>query len=234
MRVCLTPYPPPNCAQIRAASVLSAYGAIGGGRLASIDLVSSRRGSIREDDTMTQVTQVLREEHRWIRLLLDCLDGLLTKFRAEGEFDVEAAKGLQALLERFVDQQHQGKEEAALFPKLLECVQRLQDDHATEREHLERMRFNLFNAALGDPSGRAAFLTEAESYLDLQRQHMTQESLGLLPLAEQLLSEEDDEEVLAEFHRLDGEGLGREQIVSSLRGLCERLGVAVEEGAKAV
>jgi hemerythrin-like domain-containing protein len=178
---------------------------------------------------MTQATHVLKEEHRWIQLLLDCLDTLVRTSRAKDEFDVGAAQELQALFEHFVDQQHQEKEEEALFPKLLEAVQKLQDDHAAEREHLERMRFNLFNASLGDPAGREAFLSGAEAYLNLQRQHMAQESQGLLPLAEQLLSDQDDADVLAAFQRFEGKGLAREDVQKRLQGVCERLGVTFEE-----
>lgn len=175
---------------------------------------------------MTRATRALREEHRWIRLLLDCLEVLVATFRTTGRFDSRAAAELQILFEHFVDEQHQNKEEAALFPKLLECVRGLQEDHAREREHLERMRFSLFNAALGDPAGREEFVGDALSYLALQRQHMAREDQALLPLAEELFDAEDDDDVLAEFRRLEAEGYSGDEVATRVQDLCAQLGVA--------
>jgi len=177
---------------------------------------------------MTQATKILREEHYWIRLLLECLDELLTIFRANGTFDARSATELQLLFEHFVDQQHQEKEEVGLFPKLFERLQRLQEEHAKEREYLDRMRFSLFNAALGDPTGRVEFAREANAYLDLQRRHMARENLGLLPLAEHLLTEEDDAEVLEEFRRQEAGRIPRDEVLERVRQLCAKVGVPFE------
>ncbi len=174
---------------------------------------------------MTTTTRILKEEHQWVRLLLDCLEELVATFRSAGDFDSKAATELQALFEHFVDEQHQAKEEAALFPKLLDCVQGLQEDHVREREHLERMRFSLFNAALGDPTDRETFTSEAQAYVDLQRQHMAREDQALLPLAEELFTEQDDEDVLEQFRRMDTDGLGRDEVQSRVTELCNRLHV---------
>ena len=177
---------------------------------------------------MKQATHTLREEHHWIRLLLDCLEGLVENYRTSGEFDTKAAGELQQLLEHFVDKQHQEKEEAALFPRLLECVRRLQEDHAEERIHLERMRFSLFNAALGDPASRSAFGDEARAYIELQREHIARENQGLLPLAEQLLTDEEDLQVLEDFARAVPDYPEREDVRLSVRRLCSRLQVPFE------
>jgi hemerythrin-like domain-containing protein len=174
---------------------------------------------------MTQAVRDLREEHRWIRLLLECLDRMIEAYGSGDEFDSEAAAEMQLLFERFVDEQHQAKEEVALVPRLIERVKNLGEDHAREREHLDRMRFSLFDARLGDPSGRARFIAEARAYVELQRQHMAFENLTVLPLAEQLLTGEDEQAVLAEFRRCEAESMPRDEIRERVHGLCERLGI---------
>lgn len=195
------------------------------GSTASRSSLARYAGVFASFGSMTTAVGHLREEHRWIRLLLECLDHMVEAYRSEAAFDPKAASELQALLEHFVDEQHQAKEEAALIPKLLERVKRLQQEHAEEREHLDRMRFSLFNAKLGDPSGLQDFMREAQAYVEFQRAHMAFENLTLLPLAEQLLTKEDDEAVLAEFQRRETGGLSREEIRERVRGLCERLAI---------
>jgi hemerythrin-like domain-containing protein len=94
------------------------------------------------------------------------------------------------------------------------------------------MRFSLFNASLGDPTGRETFVDEAREYVDLQRRHLARENQGLLPLADQLLTDEDDQAVIAEFRSREEEGLPREEVRSRVRKICKKHLVSFEREVK--
>ena len=160
---------------------------------------------------MKTTTLVLAQEHAHLARALDWLEILLVRARLEDELDALSISPLLFFFESVVDGLHQDKEEQVLFPVLRKrttfesdpTFERLLDDHHEDRRKLDQMRVNLEGAAYGDSLSLDFFLVHAKGYLDLQRAHMTEENRWLLPLAERVLSEEDDRKLFAGFNEIE-------------------------------
>jgi hemerythrin-like domain-containing protein len=180
-------------------------------------------------------TAVLREEHRWILRMLQCLERVTLFSDRDGHLDAACAAELLALFKYFADGLHQEREERFLFPRLLARahsvaerteVGRLCGEHEQERRAMARMNQELLGAIYGQGRSLHEFRREALRYIALQRQHVLHENLTLLALAERLLRPEDDELVMQGFADLEREqpgGLAR--AFGSVEYLCARLGV---------
>ncbi len=177
---------------------------------------------------------VLREEHRWIQRMLACLERLSDESERRGRLDGNAAE-LMALFTHFADGLHQDREEVCLFPRLLararslaerSDISRLCGQHEEERRAMGRMNGELLGAIFGETRSLRDFQREARLYVDLQRGHLLHENQALLPLAESLLTREDDETVMQGFVSLEHErAVKLKPIFERIRALCSRLGV---------
>ncbi len=180
-------------------------------------------------------TDVLREEHRWILRLLQCLERVVADSELQGRIQPEGAAELMALFTHFADGLHQEREERCLFPRLLTRARsvsermdigRLCGEHEQERRILARMGRELLGAIYGDTRSLQEFRREARRYVELQREHLARENRELLPLAEFLLTPEDDEAVTRGFASLEGGGPeGPRRIFQRIETLCTRLGL---------
>jgi hemerythrin-like domain-containing protein len=163
-----------------------------------------------------QPTEVLMSEHRVIEQVLNCLERMTDRCAAEGKLDgVSAALALD-FLQQFADRCHHGKEEEQLFPMLEArgCPRYhgptgvMRAEHEEGRRHIRGMLTALAGAAAGDPDAVAEFLTHAEDYIHLLREHIRKEDHCLFPLADDVLADEDRQELLAGFSRMEHAGMG--------------------------
>jgi hemerythrin-like domain-containing protein len=180
-----------------------------------------------------RTAEIIREEHRWIRLLLDCLERVVEGARAEGRIDPEASAELLCLLDEFADGEHQRKEEEVLLPLLLtrtsaedeEALAALSEEHYQERELLGVMRADLAGALHGEALRLGDFTRESAVYVDLQRKHVQREDAVLLPLVERTLTPEDDARAVAGFQHVEVTGINMAGVHERVTALCHRLGI---------
>jgi hemerythrin-like domain-containing protein len=180
-------------------------------------------------------TEVLREEHRWILRMLACLESVTVASEGRGRLDGESAAELMALFTYFADGLHQDREERCLFPRLLLRARSVQErmdiaklcgEHEEERRGMHRMTSGLLGAIFGEKRSLRDFQREARRYVQLQRDHIVHENQALLPLAELLLTPEDDEIVMQGFVSLEHDGPEKlKRIFERIGELCSRLGV---------
>src|SRR5262245_52760820 len=125
-------------------------------------------------------TEVLREEHRWILRMLQCLERLAGNSEHEGRLDAAGAAELLALFTYFADGLHQEREERYLFPRLLARassanervdIGRLCGEHEEERRAMGRMNQALLGAIYGQGRSLVEFRREALRYAALHRDH---------------------------------------------------------------
>jgi len=155
--------------------------------------------------------QILCEEHRALRDVLDSLELLLECQRNDDRLEADLALDALEWFERFADGLHQDREEFGLFPRLEQrapertrsVTSSLMRWHAHERERLEQMRAQIVGAAYGDAWSRDCFTAAARAYIEIQREHADIEDAQLLPLAREVLTPEDDEIILAEYERIE-------------------------------
>lgn len=178
---------------------------------------------------------ILREEHRWILRMLQCLERVGEDAERRGYLEGECAGELLALFAHFADGLHQEREERCLFPRLLARARsvtertdigRLCGEHEQERRAMGRLSGALLGAIYGDARSLRDFLRESRNYVALHRDHIKHENTELLPLAEFLLTPEDDQAVLQGFTDLESQGPEElRRIFQRIENLCARLGV---------
>jgi len=184
-----------------------------------------------------RTTDILGEEHRWIRDMLECLSRVIQISIESEKVDIAAAE-LLSLFESFADGSHQLKEERVLFPRLMQRASAREDDllhelhldHGRDRHLMRSMQSNLLGAVHGEPLCLREFVGQASSYVRLHERHMRHENEALFPLAERLLTQGDDLDIVEGFTQLDAQGRTRpEGIRRRIDALCERLGVPASD-----
>jgi hemerythrin-like domain-containing protein len=181
-------------------------------------------------------TDVLMQEHRVIELVLSCLDRMADNCDAGHSLDVEAARQALDFFRVFADQCHHGKEEDLLFPFMeAKGFSREQGptgvmlhEHELGRRHVRGMADALNEFSLGDLSGKLVFVEHARAFSALLRQHIQKEDHCLFRMADQALSDLEQDELSKSFNAVENEQLGRETHERYLKvafALADRLGI---------
>jgi hemerythrin-like domain-containing protein len=145
----------------------------------------------------------LRDEHLALTALLRTLLLLIAQAHAAGSLpDFGALRALLFYIDEFPEKRHHRKESALLFPKLRArtplaraLLDRLDEEHARGEHRVRELQRDL-NAFefLGEPQ-RAHFEAAAQGYVDFYLTHMALEERDILPLAAQVLTPEDWDEL---------------------------------------
>jgi hemerythrin-like domain-containing protein len=158
-------------------------------------------------------TDVLKNEHRVIEHVLDCLERLADRCGIRGELDASSAREVIDFFQHFADRCHHAKEEQCLFP-MLEAqsfphvwgpTRVMLDEHEQGRRHLRDMAEAVEGAAAGNPLAVQRFLRNAWAYICLLRQHIQKEDQVLFPLANRVLDAAEQQKLWASFDRLEEE-----------------------------
>ncbi|HEY8505670.1 MAG TPA: hemerythrin domain-containing protein, partial [Gemmataceae bacterium] len=152
-------------------------------------------------------TDMLREEHRVIEQVLNCLQKLAADAFGRGTLDGAAAREVLDFLRNFADGCHHGKEEGILFPAMeARGFDRrygptgvMMTEHNLGRELLAGMEANLDAAAAGDWDATERFASLAAAYVRLLRDHILKEDYRLFPMAEQTFTAAEQEALLERF-----------------------------------
>lgn len=182
-------------------------------------------------------TEVLSGEHRVIEQVLSCLEAMVRQAKSAGRLDGPSAADAVLFFRNFADRCHHGKEETRLFPALEAKgfprdggpVGVMLHEHEQGRAYLRGMDENREAAAAGDAAALAKFNTHAEGYLSLLREHIYKEDHILFRLADQTLSEEEQQGLLRAFQQVESEEMGagtHERYLQIARELAERYGVS--------
>lgn len=181
-------------------------------------------------------TDVLMQEHRVIELVLSCLDRMADNCDAGHPLDVDAANQAIDFFRVFADQCHHGKEEDLLFP-LMEAkgFSREQGptgvmlrEHEIGRRRIRAMADALKEFSVGDLAGKLVFVEHARAFSSLLRQHIQKEEHCLFQMADQALSDAEQEELSKSFDALETEHMGPEthnRYLQVALALADRLGM---------
>ena len=166
--------------------------------------------------TMTEPTEILREEHEVIQHLLHVLAAMAERVDhgetvARGDVD-----DVLVVVVKFADECHHAKEEKALFPALRRAspqegaalVHRLEGDHEAGRHLVAAMRSEAASAESGDARSRSQFVKDARSYAVLLTRHIDAETELLFPLVDRVLPPQERTALAAEFNRIEREEIG--------------------------
>jgi len=150
---------------------------------------------------------IIREEHQALAAMLRSIVLLLAQHRRQGSLpDFAALRAMLFYVDEFPEQRHHRKETELLFPKLRarspkfrDVLDRLDDDHARGERAIRDLEHSLLGFEMMGEARREAFERAAQRYVDFYLTHMALEEQTILPLAEQVLTPDDWEELDSAF-----------------------------------
>jgi hemerythrin-like domain-containing protein len=163
-----------------------------------------------------QPTEILMNEHRVIEQVLNCLEAIAQRAISEDKLDRVAVRKALDFLQNFADRCHHGKEEQHLFPTVeARGMSRehgptgvMLSEHDQGRQHIQAMAAAIEEVAAGWPEALQRFVDHAQSYVRLLREHIMKEDLCLFPMANRVLTEDDQHALMSAFEKVEHEDMG--------------------------
>jgi len=155
--------------------------------------------------------QVMESEHRLVETVVRLLGGVAAAVEKGQCVEVSVLEGAVEFLRVYADKLHHGKEEALLFPKLVErgvppggCpIGGLNHEHEKGRA-LVRALAELAPAYGQDrPGAKDALLEALRGILDLYQNHIWKEDAMVFPMADIVLTPPDQKELNEKFAEVD-------------------------------
>lgn len=156
-------------------------------------------------------TEVLKNEHRVIEQVLDCLEAMARQAENQGKLDGPAARKALDFFRNFADRYHHGKEEQHLFPAM-EAKGFARDqgptgvmlhEHELGRHLLGELASAVDGAEAGRPEAIQRFVTHVIGYISLLREHIWKEDNRLFVMADRVLSPDEQERLLGSFEHAE-------------------------------
>lgn len=177
-----------------------------------------------------KATDMLVEEHRIIKKVLQCLDKIVAETEKIGRLNLKAAETAVGFFRDFADGCHHAKEEDLLFP-VMEANGFPREggptgvmlmEHESGRNFIRAMNESMAKASQGDQGAINQFCENARDYHALLTDHIHKEDHCLFTMADNALSGETKESLLGDFRKIESEAGGKrhEQYIQIARDLC--------------
>ncbi len=159
----------------------------------------------------------LEKEHVYIHKVVDSFPGLLKKIEAGSLPDPELLRSIVDFMRTYADKCHHGKEEAILFPYLVEhgvpgqgCpIHALLAEHIKGREWVKKIEESADSLAK-DPAGtKKALIETLQALIALYQNHIWKEDYLLFPMTMKVLKAPELIVLEERFAKVDQE-LGRD------------------------
>ena len=165
---------------------------------------------------MASATQVLMDEHRGIERMLAAMEARLSQLDAGDGSVVPVFEQGVDFLRNFADHCHHHKEEQLLFPKLVERgvpnqggpIGVMLGEHESGRAEIRAMDEAIRRYQVGDRGALADLASAARRYTALLRQHIAKEDQVLFRMADQVLSPDEQAQLVTDFDRVEQEVMG--------------------------
>jgi len=167
-------------------------------------------------ENFERATDVLREEHKAIKKMLDVLERICEKLENGEHVDPEHMREVIEFIKTFADKCHHGKEEDILFPELEKIgipkeggpIGVMLHEHNLGREFVGEMSDAIEAYEKGDAESARKFVENARGYIGLLRDHIEKEDNILYPMGEMHLSEEKMKELIEKFDHVENQIVG--------------------------
>ena len=152
---------------------------------------------------MSRVLDIIREEHRSIRVVLDGLRYLAqSALTGRSRIDAKVFRAMLHYLETYAERLHHPKEDQYLFaamrqygPKVESVIERLERDHASGERALRDLDHRLARCEEDGEKRYASFVHAVEDFARDYLEHMRREEEEVFPLALELLAPQDWETI---------------------------------------
>lgn len=163
--------------------------------------------------TSRKPTEELEREHRVIQQVVGGMAVLIEKLETGQQVDAAVLTDLSEFMQTFGERCHHGKEEDYLF-KLLEkkgvpvsgCpLAVLLHEHERGRSLMADLKLTSETYARTPRAGREALIGTLRRLIELYPAHIWKEDYLLFPMANKLLDDREQRELLAQFEQHDSE-----------------------------
>ncbi len=161
-------------------------------------------------------TEELKHEHRLIERMLAILNMAVARADTGQNLPPEFLPRVIDFIGNFADRCHHGKEEENLFPALEKHGMSRQRgpiavmlmDHEQGRAYVHGMDEARKRLDAGERSALKDALDNARNYTALLRQHIAREDNILFPMADRLLTSQEQQDLLKKFEEVERERIG--------------------------
>jgi hemerythrin-like domain-containing protein len=165
---------------------------------------------------MMQATQVLRDEHEGILAMLAVVEAAAYRVRDGKNVPADLFTDAAGFFRNFADKCHHNKEEAELFPALVEHgipqdggpVGVMLVEHDQGRELIRGLSAAAERYASGDQTAVPALVSNALAYVELLRAHIAKENSVLFVMADQVLSDQEQDKLYQAFDVIEKDHMG--------------------------
>ena len=178
-------------------------------------------------------TDILKEEHRGIELMLAILQRMCKKLETKEQIDLNHLEQTLDFLKGFADKCHHMKEENLLFPAMEKVgfskeagpLAVMLDEHTLGRKHIAAMTEALSTMKRGNMDASPKFVEAARGYISLLSEHIAKEDNVLFPMVEMHLNNEVQSNLVKEFERVEREEIGEgkheayHELMKTLKGI---------------
>lgn len=161
-------------------------------------------------DRTATATAVLERDHRSAEAVVATMSTIADRLEEERRIDVSLLTEVIFFLRIFADQCQEAKEEHLLFPALDgKCLRPACSVATLKSEHrqAESLTLALLEAAdayaAGDASAAKSLMRTLRALASLYREHIRKENDVLLPLADEVLTQEQQEMLSEAFQRVE-------------------------------
>ncbi len=147
---------------------------------------------------MTATLKILRDEHAALASMLRTLPLLVAATKDGRAPDFALLRDMVFYVADFPERQHHRKESELLFPKLRarapwarDLLDRLEEEHARSEFWIHTLEHALTAWEVIGEARRAAFETAVQRYTEFYLEHMALEEREIMPLALQVLTQAD-------------------------------------------
>lgn len=159
---------------------------------------------------------MLVAEHDHIWILLDKLDDAVQDLIQGNPVSSEFLSQALDFIVLYADRCHHGKEEDILFPVIAQKgipveggpIGAMLEEHVQGRALVSRLREAVDRYSSGDSQAGAEIASVAKAYTELLRQHILKENDVLFPMAEEMLTNQEDLELVQRFEEVDLKDIG--------------------------
>ena len=156
-------------------------------------------------------TQVMEAEHRFIEMVVKALGRLAVAVENGRPIDISLLTAAVEFLRLYADKLHHGKEETLLFPLLVKrgvpahgCpIDGLNHEHEKGRALVRALAEQALAYDHGQPDAAESLGETLRGLLDLYQGHIWKEDAMVFPMADKLLSADDQHELSAKFAVVD-------------------------------
>lgn len=160
-----------------------------------------------------KATQILEDEHRVIQKVAASLALMAEDLKIGKRIEDKTLRGIARFLSVFVEQCHQQKEEAYLFALLLKkgvpasgCpLAVLHNEHAKEQALIRQFGQAVEMYIESREASRGSLESTIHALVELFPGHIWKEDYMLLPMADKLLSPEEQEQLRQQFDHVESE-----------------------------